>query len=109
MQVSHRARSWACTTSLRSVDELGSLALPRVRAVAHSPGPPESVGRLGESLDHLPRSQTETRRALGQTELHAIPRAHPSVAVGVQLMMPLAPSALIAEISIETDTATANC
>ena len=45
----------------------------RVRAVAHSPGPPASVGRFGESLDHLPRSQTETRRALGQTELRAIP------------------------------------
>ena len=44
-----------------------------MRAVAHSPGPPASVGRFGESYDHLPRSQTETRRALGQTELHAIP------------------------------------
>jgi len=44
-----------------------------MRAVAHSPGPPASVGRSGESHDHLPRSQTETRRALGQTELHAIP------------------------------------
>jgi len=42
---------------LRSADELGSLALPRVRAVAHSPGPPASVGRFGESLDHLPRAQ----------------------------------------------------
>jgi len=45
-----------------------------MRAVAHSPGPPASVGRSGESHDHLPRSQTETRRALGQTELHAIPQ-----------------------------------
>ena len=41
--------------------------------VAHSPGPPASVGRFGESPDHLPRSQTETRRALCLTELHAIP------------------------------------
>ena len=52
------------------MDELGSLALPRVRAVAQSPGPPASVGRFGESLDYLPRSQTETRRARGQTEGH---------------------------------------
>jgi len=63
-------QAWACTTLLRSVDELGSLALPRVRAVAQSPGAPTSVGRFGESLDYLPRSQTETRRALGQTEGH---------------------------------------
>ena len=44
-----------------------------MRAVSHSPGPPASVGRFGENHDHLPRSQTETRRGLGQTELHTIP------------------------------------
>ena len=60
------------------MDELGSLALPRVRAVAQSPGPSASVGRFGESLDYLPRSQTETRRALGQIER----MLYPSTPVG---------------------------
>jgi hypothetical protein len=67
------------------VDELGSLALP-----------PRASGRplartacerrqIGESLDHLPRSQTETRRALGQTELHAIPEHTRRSPLGVGL------------------------